>query len=245
MKNKLPYLFLISLIGTARMAATEAPLATDPPKESISKHENEVLKKQGEPSSGERVDVPVTSFFEDVKNHPVLWGISYLLHSVIFSIANDYFVARKNAVFFGETDRSIFWTVFNGVEDVTKSFLSLPAVFLLFFVSFPLSVLLSLALASWKSRWRVQDEKGEQAGTPSFNVRFWRSFRFMLSVCLLYPEEFIINYYGLLHGFLIIYVVGFAHDFRKQLEQAVKKAIHEKENQVFDQKSNSLAAEKV
>ena len=89
-------MFLLSLLGTASMA--DAGSHTEVNTKKILKEGN-VLEKKGAHTSEKKVDVPMTPLWQDIKNHPVLWGVSYILcvfSSGLLILANFFFFVFLN-----------------------------------------------------------------------------------------------------------------------------------------------------
>ena len=145
MENKLHYLFLMSLLGTACMANSESNTAINP-KDILNK--GKVLHTKEQPPSEKKSDLPMTTFRQDIKNHPVLWVLSSIL-----AMFSSFLI----------TGTSMGWFFDLLVEDKAPSpypmrALVVPFVFL--FIAFILYALASLIAAMWTSRWGSETKKG-------------------------------------------------------------------------------------
>ena len=158
MTKKIHYLFLTSLLGTFSMAGSASSIDNEQPKDTtIEVVENVQVPPSKEMSS---VQTPL-SWWQDIKNHPFVWAAAVcvaefcLVLIAIAIIIQDIF------------DSPNFW---GGLFYAFSTFVGSSVIF----------GVLSLLSTSWKSRWRSESKKEEGFVIPSFSVRFWRSFRFML-----------------------------------------------------------------
>ena len=240
------YLFLsiCPSFGTASMADTGARTGTKPTEENISKGKSNKEDKTSKENSNESM----TPFSQDIKNNPYLWFclslgsianfcILYLFYAII--VKYEY----KSAMDAQTNNKT--WNNEDAWDNVKFGGQLILVILMLYTV-------ISMLLASWESLWVNEGEKEEERVVPSFKVRFWRSFRFMLPLILINPImnalKELLTYIYPKEEYMPLLVVAFspciisltAYVSIEAYDALSKKAIHEKDDLSANRKNESM-----
>jgi len=156
MTKKIHYLFLMSFLSAASMTGSSSSTGNAQPDDTTIGAAKSV---QVAPSQEKRNVPREVSLRQDIRNHPFLFAAA--------AIADEAII--------------IFLLIIIGFfHDWDIDVLTLLDVFCLFVIGVIFLGGFSLLAASRSSRWRSESKKEEEFIIPSFSVRLWHSFRFML-----------------------------------------------------------------